>query len=77
MIAAGYEDGDDASRLRDDRVQDGDDSTPSDRQLCSQSTISRLEVLPDRARASRMGRAMVDLYCASSQACAGQRCVAA
>ncbi len=41
------------------------DLTPSDRELCSQSTISRLENLPDVRALLRMGRAMVDLYCAS------------
>ena len=39
------------------------DLTPSDRELCSQSTISRLENLPDVRALLRMGRAMVDLYC--------------
>ena len=39
--------------------------TPSERDLCSQSTISRLENLPDARALLRMGRAMVDLYCAS------------
>ena len=41
------------------------DLAPSDRELCSQSTISRLENLPDVRALLRMGRAMVDLYCAS------------
>ena len=41
------------------------DRTPSDRELCSQSTISRLENLPDVRALLRMGRAMVDLYCGS------------
>ena len=41
------------------------DLTPSDRELCSQSTISRLENLPDVRALLRMGRAMVDLYCES------------
>jgi hypothetical protein len=54
MIAAGYEDGNDASNLR-----------GADRELCSQSTISRLENLPDARALLRMGRAMVDLYCES------------
>src|SRR5215210_6113382 len=49
MIAAGYEDGNDASDL----------------QLCSQPTLSRLENRPDVRSLLRMGRAMVDLYCAS------------
>src|ERR1700687_5263529 len=41
------------------------DLSPIDRELCSQSTISRLENLPDVRAVLRMGRAMVDLYCAS------------
>ena len=41
------------------------DLPPSDRELCSQSTISRLENLPDARALLRMGRAMVALYCAS------------
>jgi hypothetical protein len=41
------------------------DLSPSDRELCSQSTISRLENLPEARALLRMGRAMVDLYCAS------------
>jgi Transposase DDE domain group 1 len=66
MIGAGYEDGNDASRLRGDPLfKMAMNLTPSDRQLCSQSTISRLENLPDVRALLRMGRAMVDLYCAS------------
>jgi hypothetical protein len=66
MIAAGYEDGNDASRLRGDPMfKMALDLTPSDRGLCSQSTISRLENLPDARALLRMGRAMVDLYCES------------
>ena len=66
MIGAGYEDGNDASRLRGDPLfKMAMELTPSDRQLCSQSTISRLENLPDVRALLRMGRAMVDLYCAS------------
>jgi hypothetical protein len=41
------------------------DLAPSDRELCSQSTISRLENLPDARALLSMGRAMVDLYCES------------
>ena len=41
------------------------DLSPSDRDLCSQSTISRLENLPDARALLRMGRAMIDLYCES------------
>ena len=66
MIAAGYEDGNDASRLRGDPAfKMAMDLTPSERELCSQSTISRLENLPDVRALLRMGRAMVELYCAS------------
>lgn len=66
MIASGYEDGNDASSLRGDPMfKMALDLTPSDRELCSQSTISRLENLPDARALLRMGRAMVDLYCES------------
>jgi Transposase DDE domain group 1 len=41
------------------------DRAPSDRELCSQPTISRLENRPDVRSLLRIGRAMVDLYCAS------------
>jgi Transposase DDE domain group 1 len=66
MISAGYEDGNDASSLRGDPMfKMALDLVPSDRDLCSQSTISRLENLPDVRTLLRMGGAMVDLYCAS------------
>ena len=66
MIAAGYEDGNDADSLRHDpafklalgRLPDGD-------ALCSQPTISRLENLPRPRELLRMGQAMVAQYCAS------------
>jgi hypothetical protein len=66
VIAAGYEDGNDADRLRTDpmfklAMERLEDETA----LCSQPTISRLENLPDRRALLRMGQAMVDLYCAS------------
>jgi hypothetical protein len=68
MIAAGYEDGNDASSLRcDPMFKMALDLAPSDRALCSQSTISRLENLPDPRALLRMGRGMVDLYCESFQ----------
>jgi Transposase DDE domain group 1 len=68
MIGAGYEDGNDASSLRSDPMfKMALDLSPSDRELCSQSTISRLENLPDARALLRMGRAMVDLYCESFQ----------
>ena len=66
MISAGYEDGIDANSLRSDPMfKMALELTPSDRELCSQSTISRLENLPDVRALLRMGRAMVDLYCES------------
>jgi hypothetical protein len=66
MISAGYEDGNDADTLRNDPMfKMAHDLVPSDRSLCSQPTISRLENLPDRKALLRMGHAMVDLYCNS------------
>lgn len=66
MIAAGYEDGNDAASLRvDPMFKMALDLSPCDRALCSQPTISRLENLPDIRALLRMGRAMVDLYCDS------------
>ena len=66
MIAAGYEDGNDADSLRHDpafklalgRLPDG-------AALCSQPTISRLENLPRPRDLLRMAQAMVGLYCDS------------
>src|SRR3954454_3405004 len=66
MIAAGYEDGNGATGLaRDPLFKMGLDRAPSGRELCSQPTISRLENRPDVRSLLRMGRAMIDLYCAS------------
>src|ERR1700692_4627610 len=66
MIAAVYEDGNDADTLRGDPMfKMALDLSPSDRDLCSQPTISRLENLPDARALLRLGRAMVDLYCES------------
>lgn len=66
MIAAGYEDGNDADRLRSDPVfKMAQDTLPSGRSLASQSTICRLENLPGVRELIAMGRAMVDLYCRS------------
>ncbi len=69
MIAAGYEDGNDADSLRTDpmfklameRLPDGAD-------LCSQPTISRVENLPGIRALLRMGHAMVAQYCESFRA---------
>ena len=66
MISAGDEDGNDANALRRDPMfKMALDLSPIDRELCSQSTVSRLENLPDVRAVLRMGRAMVDLYCES------------
>jgi hypothetical protein len=66
MIAAGYEDGNDADGLRHDPVfKLALDGLPDGDPLCSQPTISRLENLPDVRALLRMARAMVGLYCAS------------
>src|SRR5512134_4030480 len=66
MIAAGYEDANDATRLRLDPVfKMALERLPSGRDLCSQSTISRLENLPDARTLLRLGRAVVDVYCGS------------
>ncbi len=66
MIAAGYEDGNDADSLRRDpmfKLAMG--RLPDDADLCSQPTISRLENLPNTRALLRMGRAMIDQYCHS------------
>jgi hypothetical protein len=66
MIAAGYEDGNDADALRHDPVfKLALDQLPDGAALCSQPTISRLENLPGPRALLRMARAMVALYCAS------------
>jgi hypothetical protein len=66
MIAAGYEDGNDADTLRcDPMFKLALDRLPSGEDLCSQSTISRLENLADRRALLRLGRALVDQYCGS------------
>src|SRR6266481_3264066 len=57
MIAAGYEDGNDADSLRADPMfKLALDRLPSDEELCSQSTISRLENLPDTRALLRPGK---------------------
>jgi hypothetical protein len=66
MIAAGYEDGNDADSLRADPMfKLALDRLPSDEELCSQSTISRLENLPDARALLRLERALIEQYCAS------------
>lgn len=69
MIAAGYEDGNDADTLRADPMfKLALDRLPSGAELCSQSTISRLENLPDRRALLRLGRALIEQYCGSFRA---------
>lgn len=66
MIAAGYEDGNDADSLRHDplfKLANG--RLPDADALCSQPTLSRLENTPGPRALVRMARAMVALYCAS------------
>ena len=66
MIAAGYEDGNDADSLRHDplfKLANG--RLPDAAALCSQPTLSRLENTPGPRALIRMARAMVALYCAS------------
>jgi len=66
MIAAGYEDGNDADTLRADPMfKLALERLPSDADLCSQSTISRLENLPDRRALLRLAGALLDQYCSS------------
>jgi hypothetical protein len=66
MIAAGYQDGNDADALRGDPIfKLALDRLPSDQELCSQSTISRLENLPDIRALLRLGRALIEQYCGS------------
>src|SRR6202140_4018792 len=66
MIAAGYEDGNDADALRRDPMfKLAMERLPSNDELCSQSTISRLENLPDVRALLRLGRALIEQYCAS------------
>ena len=67
MIAAGYEDGNDANDLREDPAfklaleRDPDTGAA----LCSQPTISRMENLADTRALIRMSHEMVRFYCAS------------
>src|ERR1700750_165120 len=69
MIAAGYEDGNDADTLRADPMfKLALDRLPSGEELCSQSTISRLENLPDLRALLRLGRALVHQYFGSFRA---------
>src|SRR6056297_1213694 len=65
MVAAGHEDGVDANALRADPVfKMALERSPGARDLCSQSTVGRLENLPDRRMPLKMGRAMAGPCCA-------------
>ena len=78
MIAAGYEDGNDADALRRDPMfKLALDRLPSGEELCSQSTISRLENLPDVRALLRLGRALIEQYCASLRTTPSTGCTAA
>ena len=69
MIAAGYEDLNDAGALRRDPVfKMAEGALPSDGELASQATLCRLENLPGVRELVAMGRAFVDLYCAAFKA---------
>jgi len=67
MIAAGYEDGNDATGLRNDPAfklaLERDPETGA--ALCSRPTISRMENLADTRALIRMAHEMVRFYCAS------------
>ena len=66
MIASGYEDGNDATAMRSDPAfKLAQDVLPSGPDLASQPTLSRLENWPDLRALLRMGKALIDLYCAS------------
>lgn len=66
LIAAGYEDGNDADALRADPMfKLAMERLPEAGDLCSQATVSRTENLPDARALLRMGAAMVDHYCQS------------
>lgn len=74
MIAAGYEDGNDATDLRHDpsfklALERGPETGAA---LCSQPTISRMENLADMRALIRMGREMVRIYCQSFACPPGQ-----
>ena len=65
MIAAGYEDGNDADALRGDPMfKLALDRLPSDEELFSQSTISRLEKLPTLGTVAPR-RALIEQSCGS------------
>jgi hypothetical protein len=75
MIAAGYEDGNDADSLRADPLfKLAMDRLPEHADLCSQSTVSRTENLADRHALPRMGRAMAITTARVSARCRAASC---
>jgi hypothetical protein len=70
MIAAGYEDGNDADALRRDPMfKLALDRLPAGEELCSQSTISRLETSPTGERCCALGRRSSSSIAARSERC--------
>ncbi len=66
MIAAGHEDGNNPLAALRSGLQDGPGEIAVGRRaLASQSTVCRLENLAGAQELVAMGRAMIDLYCAS------------
>jgi hypothetical protein len=66
MIAGGYEDGNDATSLRRDPIfKMATERLPSEPDLCSQPTISRMENAPDVRALLRMAGALVEQYTGS------------
>jgi hypothetical protein len=66
-ICCGYDDGNDLNRLREDpllKLAVGR-CPESGADLCSQSTMSRLENMPSRREAVRLTAALIDQFCAS------------
>src|SRR5215471_21784503 len=75
MIVAGYEDGNDADTLRRDPMfKLALDRLPSGDDLCSQSTISRLENLPDRRTLLPSGGPWLTSSAARSVPCRSALC---
>jgi hypothetical protein len=61
-----FEDGNDADALRSDPMfKLALERLPSEADLCSQSTISRLENLPNKRALVRLAGTLIDQYCSS------------
>jgi hypothetical protein len=66
MIACGYQDCNDATKLRDDPVfKLALEKLDVDEELCSQPTLSRFENAPDAECLERMKAEMIEIYCQS------------